>query len=243
MIKRKKRKKRKRILVLYWSIFRNDRKTINDHLYSFRNYDLENEYVYFNALWGLPFYLPFIKFDLVIMHYSLLSLKWSKKHWDFYEPRFVKVLKKMLDVKKVAFPQDEYYNSSGLCNFFKECGVDTVFTCALPEDFRKFYPEKSSGVRWIYPTLTGFVDEKTLQLIYSGNLFKGNKDREIDVGYRARQLPFWLGKHGQLKVQLADVFQKKLEKIPDLSKTFLLTLLMYLKAKTGFAFFAVAEWS
>ncbi len=42
-------------------------------------------------------------------------------------------------------------------------------------------------------------------------------NREFDIGYRARQLPFWLGRHGQLKTQLADIFLKYLDGKSDIN--------------------------
>jgi hypothetical protein len=205
-----------RILVLYWLSQKNQRKTIDDHLFSFKRYDSENDYLYFNAVLGLPRYLSYISFDAVFLHYTFFASRWSHLLWTFFFPNFVHVLSR-LKCLKIAFPQDEYAHTNELCRFFREAGVEVVFTCAFPKDYRKFYPEELSGVRHLYTTYTGFVDGETVKSIESGVFsFKPNPERELDIGYRARNLPYWLGRHGQLKVRLANAFLEKTHKYPDM---------------------------
>lgn len=197
------------ILVIYYNAHQRTRKTIVDHLYSFSRYDKKNRYIYFNAIWGVPGYISEINFDMIFFHYTVLSMRFHENVWRFLCPSLIKKISP-LNSFKVAFPQDEYCRAGDLCQFFKNVKIDLIFTCAKPEDYRKFYPEELSGVKHIVSTYTGFVDEVTLKIINSKEFnLKTNSERSIDIGYRARDLPFCLGRHGQLKVLLSKVFLEK----------------------------------
>ena len=120
------------ILIIYYSAQRNDRKTIDDHLYSFRRYDKKNKYTYFNVIWGIPRYVSTIPFDAIFFHYTFLSLRWSRFLGPLLYPGLVRQLSR-LKALKVAFPQDEYDYTCDLCRFFRDVGVTVVFTCSFPE--------------------------------------------------------------------------------------------------------------
>ena len=103
---------------------------------------------------------------------------------------------------KVLIPQDEYTNTADLWKMIRECGIETVYTCAYPIDFSTLYPKEKTGLKHLFTTLTGFVDEENLKKI--NQLSQEIKERFIDIGYRARKLPYWVGQYGQLKYLIAE---------------------------------------
>lgn len=191
-----------KILIVYYQVRKSDRNTIDEHLYAFDRYSGE-ECHYLNVFFGIPRYITKIPFDLIIYHYTFTSLKWDGG------PRFRAYLDKFGILKglsgyKVAIPQDEYVNSLPTCEYFSEFGIKTVFTCLDPQDYQRVYPRELSGLEHYITVLTGYIDERSLDDV--SRFTKPHRDRSIDIGYRARKLPFWLGRHGLMKWQLTERF-------------------------------------
>jgi len=193
-----------RILIVYYQVRKSDRNTIDEHLYAFDRYSGQ-ECHHLNVFFGVPRYITRIPFDLIIYHYTFTSLKWDgAARFRAYLHRFS--LLKGLSGYKVAIPQDEYVNSLPTCEYFSQFGIKTVFTCLSAEDFQTVYPREISGIEHYITVLTGYIDERSVQEV---SLFsKPHRERSIDIGYRARKLPFWLGRHGVIKWQLTERFQE-----------------------------------
>lgn len=195
-----------KILIFYFDSELRSRKTIYDHLLSFERYHPCHRFYYFNLLWKFPKYLKKIQFDAIILHYSVLAVRWDQGLW---QKKYREQLSHIADFhcQKIALPQDENAHTKDLCDLFKKIGIKTVYTCAYPEEYQKLYPKEATGLKHYFTTYTGFIDEETLERIQQNKLHQCN--RKIDIGYRARNVPFWLGKHGRIKKQLADVFLSK----------------------------------
>jgi len=189
-----------RILIITRTLNEQVRKTVWDHLYSFKHYVKDVDFFYCDICLRLPFFLQWVEWDGVIIHYALLAERFDQSYWKY----LLKGLKPMRKLKgaKTAIPQDEYAHIVELQELCRECGIDTVFTCALPVDYDKIYPLEETGLKHRFTTLTGFVDENTLEKIEK--LSQENSQRDIDIGYRARKLPYWLGRHGQIKSEIAE---------------------------------------
>ena len=198
---------RMRILVLYTLRKKKVRKTIQEHLYSFKHYRLEDDIIYVNVgSSGIPAYLQTIKFDVVIFHYILLAAERFiiGNGWD----RKMKGMEKISGFK-IAIPQDEYCYTNRLIQFFKQVDIDIICTCFYKEKdidfaYRKYLSEK---VKYIL-VFTGYVDENESKRL--DVFLTPYAERVIDIGYRASMLPAYLGRHGQLKYQLIDIFKKRL---------------------------------
>lgn len=186
-----------RILVLHRASC--GRKTVDDHLYSFKRYVEGVEFFYCYIFLRIPLFLRLIDWDGIIIHYSLLAERFDDTYWKYLFKELVKLNK--LKGVKVAIPQDEFLCPSDLWQFLKEAGIETVFTCAMPIDYDKLYPLDKTGLKERITTFTGFVDEDSLDTVR--RLSHEVAKRDIDIGYRARNLPYWLGKHGQIKQQIA----------------------------------------
>ena len=194
------------ILIVFYNRSYKVRKTILDNLYCFKRYSRHN-YYYLNTFSGIPFYIRNIDFDLVIYHYTFTANKWNRKE-------FGKVLDKCSELKKVrghkiAIPQDEYVNSDIINKFFLEFGIKTVFTCLPLSECSKVYPRTECEVDDFYHVLTGYIDDRSLEK-YKLDKPPRHSDRKFDVGYRARNVPFWLGAHGLIKSEISSRFKKYL---------------------------------
>jgi len=187
-----------KILVVYDLLYRDDRNTINEFLYSFERY-ADEECYYLNAAYGIPQYVTRINFDLIIFQNTFFSFRW---HYTS-APKNNHIFK---DLKgyKIALPQDECLNTDSLCDFFQQSGVKTVFTCVPQQEWQRVYPRGKSGLQHYFTVFAGYIDELALNKWSKLSLHHGA--RSIDVGYRARQSPFWLGRHGILKWQLTEQF-------------------------------------
>lgn len=199
-----------KVLVLYHNLEKHLRKTVDDHLYCFQRYVPEAQFHYCNVYRDLPRYLKWCDYDGVILHYTFFATKWNQVFWKYFY-RGVNPLKN-ISGHKVALPQDEYVHSEEVCKFFKEYGVQTVFTCAYPIDYQTLYPKEKSGLKHYFTTYPGFVDEESLRKI--NDFSQEITERNIDMGYRAFKLPYWLGRHGQLKYSIAAQFHQWKDKTP-----------------------------
>lgn len=189
-----------RILVLYYQKYEKGlRQTINEHLYSFKRYSGEDCH-YLNVAFGIPFYLAKIHFHLTIYHYTICGRKENLGQFRHLQKKWR--LLRRLNGYKVAIPQDEYMHSDAMNNFFRDFGIRSVFTCLPESEWQKVYPKAESKLDYYLSVFPGYIDEEALHKIASFQSI----DREVDIGYRARKLPYWIGRHGQLKVILGNKF-------------------------------------
>ena len=77
-----------------------------------------------------------------------------------------------------------------------------LFTCVPEAEIEKVYPQQKLPNITKINTLTGYVPKNLLK-VDPPNL----KYRQIDVGYRTRKPPFWLGDLAQEKWTIADKFR------------------------------------
>lgn len=98
-----------KILVIYYLLNKDDRNTINEHLYSFKRYSNEQCF-YLDTAYGIPKFITKINFDLIVFHYTFLAYfrGWFGGNW--YQP--IKICEGLRGYK-VAIPQDEYQRYRG----------------------------------------------------------------------------------------------------------------------------------
>ena len=108
------------------------------------------------------------------------------------------------------------------------CGVTYVFSCCPKSDQKKLYPEeKCKGVH-IVQVYAGYVEDQLVKKLQNKKL-----KRKIDVGYRARNNIFQFGKHGTVKVEIANCFIAALKGNPRLKSDIHLTYGKDMYAITG----------
>lgn len=193
-----------RILVLYWHPKGTEMLlAVRQHLQLLDDRGLR--ILYRNAIDPAPPWLAWTAPDLCILHTTFLShARWSYS-FEEYRRRFRWVAR--LRCPKVALPQDDYEHSATMDEWLLELGVTSVYSCLGPEHWPTLYPLLSGHARF-HETLTGFIDEEAAAALARRGIVPHSK-RPCDVVYRARNLPYWFGSHGQLKHRIAEVVQDR----------------------------------
>lgn len=193
-----------RVLVVYATFEPRLRSAISDHLFAFRRYSQAACY-YVNAV--LPTARALITTldpDFVIFHTSLLSQRWDRHAMARIERRLWPL--RNTRAVKVALPQDEFLDSDYLCAFIREFQVDHVFSVASPSEWPKIYGALGDEVPAISQVLTGYLEDTSVARI---DELARTVARTLDIGYRAWHAEPWLGRHGQLKTELASRFHER----------------------------------
>jgi hypothetical protein len=134
------------------------------------------------------------EFDVVAIHYSIAV--WSAR---YVPPELVAKLARFRGLT-VQFIQDEYRSVDAVTGTMRELGVDVLFTCVPEPEASEIYDSRLPGVTRL-TTLPGYVPDELV-----GRPAAALDERPLDVGYRARDLPFWLGRLGREKVEIAEGF-------------------------------------
>jgi hypothetical protein len=160
--------------------------------------------LYRNAIDPAPPWLAWTAPDLCVLHTTFLShARWNYDFED-YRRRFAWVAK--LQCPKVALPQDEYDHAEVMDEWLVELGVSSCYSCFGPEQWEILYP-RLVGRASFHATLTGFIDEDAAAEL--APRIVPHAERPRDIVYRARNLPYWFGSHGQLKHRIAEVVQER----------------------------------
>ncbi|NIM97414.1 MAG: hypothetical protein GTO24_04820 [candidate division Zixibacteria bacterium] len=170
--------------------------TFIDHLDAFINFSQHNFYC-LSFLGKLPRKLDLHRFDIIVIHYSVF-LSFSSEYFLNSQSR-----QRIRDFPglKVLFVQDEYRGVNAVIENMKSMRIHVLFTCVPDGEIEKVYPSKAlPGLRKIN-TLTGYAPKA----LVTRDVLR-IKDRPIDVGYRTRKLPYWLGELGYEKIQIAEKF-------------------------------------
>lgn len=180
------------------------RNTIIEHLYSFRQYSHHRCFYLDVDADSAPLHLKYLKYDLIIFHYGFISARWGGHEYLIEAMRKINWLK---DIKclKAVMPQDEYRNNTSIVTFINDFNIDIIYSVAPESEWHKIYEGVNFERVRFYKTLTGFVNDTTVSKISHIQKEEGI-DRDIDIGYRARNMPPWLGKHGYLKTQIGEIF-------------------------------------
>ena len=133
-------------------------------------------------------------YDVVVLHYTVFVL-----HDDHLSPWFREQLASFGGLK-VQFIQDEYRHVDAMTTRMRELGIDLVFSSVPSEAVPLVYGPRLPGVE-ILPTLTGYVPAGL-----EGRPRQQLQDRPLDVVYRGRSIPYWLGRLGQDKVLIGREF-------------------------------------
>jgi hypothetical protein len=178
------------------------RLAIKQHLQTLDTSEIKHEITYHNV-YGNTRRLRDLNFDAVILHTTFLCMRWSHLFYLLkWELRWIKDI----PCKKIAIPQDEYDHSEILDEWMYEWQAAAIFSCFDKDTCKILYPIMHDRAS-IYPALTGYIDEATARNIESRLLKIEN--RPNDIVYRASQLPYWFGSHGQLKHQIGGVFSEQ----------------------------------
>lgn len=148
----------------------------------------------------IPSTIDLSKFDAIGIHYTL-HLSDERNH--FFSPTSIERVSEFQGTK-CTWMHDEYRNVDATLERLDRLKVDTVFSVLPDSIVNDIYAEEKLPTASVETVLTGYVDEGLKDqdwVRYS--------DRQIDVGYRARPTPYWLGSLAQEKTTIGRRFAKE----------------------------------
>jgi hypothetical protein len=166
--------------------------TIQEHIRAFPAYS-EHHVRVFNPRWlTTSRYLDLHEFDVVVIHYSLCVIVENYLSADFRA--------KIRDFSglKVQFIQDDYRWVNDISAAIRDMRIDVLFTLVPPREISRVWRDEHLPGVVKLNTLAGYVPDGLV-----GRPVKAVADRQVDIGYRGRTLPYWLGRLGQEKVWIA----------------------------------------
>lgn len=179
------------------------RLTIRQHLEALERLPNAEWVLPYNAVHGIPSWLGKLDFDAVVLHTTFLCMRWS----IWFEPwKRRNAWLADLDALKVALPQDEYNNAETLDSWLDELGVSVVGTVLDDAHRDELYPRLAKRAAF-YELLTGYIDDDMARRV--APRLRPPAEREFDIVYRARNLPYWLGSHGQLKHRIGEAVAER----------------------------------
>ena len=135
------------------------------------------------------------RYDALIIHYSIYTLGsyFLSPEWAYRITCF--------DGLKVQIIQDEYRDIDQMKAQMRCLGVRVVFSSLALTQSRQVYDGPFMEDIEVFSCLPGYFSERILNLPK-----KPLHEREYDIIYRGRDLPWTTGKHAREKSELADTF-------------------------------------
>jgi hypothetical protein len=133
-------------------------------------------------------------YDVVVLHYTIFVLS------DNYLAPWFREQLAAYGGLKVQLIQDEYRQVDAVTERMRELGIGLLFSSVPDDAVADVYGPRLPGVR-VVSTLTGYVPaqlEGRPKLPLAG--------RPLDVVYRGRAIPYWLGRLGQDKIRIGQEF-------------------------------------
>lgn len=175
-----------------------DASTVTDHLDAFLNFSRSNV-TQLSFLRHLPAHLQLDKFDVLVIHYTI-AIGYMSEHFIDEE---AKERIRNFNGLKVVFIQDEYRSVNKVLETMQFLKIDVLFTCVPEQEIEKVYAGNVLPQVTKINTLTGYVPKALVKL-----QVPKISERPVDVGYRTRKPPYWLGELGYEKWQIADRFME-----------------------------------
>ncbi len=197
-----------KILVVFSHMATPMRATLRDMLYCFSKYSNARVYYLNLAIGYVPWYVRKVSFDLIIFPTLFLNSHWKPQ-------RFLKLQHQVAflqdtDAIKIAIPQDEFHNPKALCQFINKFDVKHVFSVQPEFEWKNIYRNVDFTKVQFHRILTAYLDDNVLAKINRRKTTLSKRD--ITIGYRSlgnTQKNFaWYGRHGLLKVTIADRVQE-----------------------------------
>jgi hypothetical protein len=174
-----------------------------EHVRSFSRYS-SYDVVEINTRLKFPAYLNKYEFSVIVLHYTLFGLPICM------EDKFLEYLKTSKKSFKIAFLQDEYRYWPERAQFLNECKIDCVYTLLESNYFDSTYRRRTNVKQLVY-NLPGYVSTEIEQWYHK--YYKPEDQRSIDVGYRGRRLPYYLGYGSQEKHFIGVEFRKRAQEL------------------------------
>ena len=175
-----------------------DASTVREHLHSFGRHSRRRVWEV-NTDFGFPAGLADVEFEAIILHYSIFGMGryFLDRDWLRY-----------IDgsgAYTIAFFQDECTRCQRRFAFLNEHRIDCVYTCLEPSEFAKVYG-RYTNVPQLVSNIPGYVSD---QILDAGRRFTVPfAQRTVDVGYRGRPLPAYLGRGAMEKHEIGVRFKE-----------------------------------
>lgn len=193
----------RRVLVLYWTPTAPSaiRSAIRQHLEAIKHSPSSHRLTFWNTFDGSPALVRREKYDAVILHTTLLCLRWFD---SFAAWRHKLSWVSGLDCLKIAMPQDEYNHSEVLDEWLRDLDVDHVFSNFGTDVRPLLYPHMSQRAQF-QRAFTGYIDENLASKLETR--LSAPAQRPVDVVYRSTHPAYWFGRLGQLKYLIGEKAQ------------------------------------
>lgn len=185
------------ILLLYGHPLSVNAPTIMDHVSSFKRHSIFHVHE-INTLYGFPSSLKGFEFSVIVLHYTLFG-----SYPFVLQNKFIEYIRECKRSIKICFFQDEYQYCQPRFDLINTLSIDLIYTLLHPKYFSSVYYQNTS-VKKVLPTLAGYVPEGLERSL--DEFVKPFNERTRDVGYRARQLPFHMGRGAQEKSEISNQF-------------------------------------
>jgi hypothetical protein len=172
-----------------------DARAVRDFLFSFNAYSAHRYYYVFDCR-TLDATFDVSAFDVIMIFWTV----------DPLGPEMSEELQARIATAratKVFFRQDEHRDVRALNEAMRRLGVQVMLTCVAETDHSIFYPRALvPSLEACYTVLPGYVPRYLERVRVSPD-----RARPIDIGYRSRVMPFYLGDLGHEKRVIARRFE------------------------------------
>jgi hypothetical protein len=187
------------MLIIYYDPASFSAPTVVENIRSFKKYSKHDVYE-LNICYGFPKSLSFANFSIIVLHYSLFG-----RFPFLLSESFSRYVESATESLKIAFFQDEMQFCQERFEIINKLNIHIVYSCLDPKYFDEVYFQNTS-VREVNQYLTGYVSDSLIRK--SLKLAKDSRMRSVDVGYRARDLPYYFGKGAREKSEIAQRFSE-----------------------------------
>jgi len=172
--------------------------TVLDHIDAFRRFSRHRFDVFNPRALTRSLALRLDDYDVVVVHYSLVLIS------DHYlAPAFREQLAEYRGLK-VQYIQDDYRQVNEMTEMIGSLGIDVLLTLVPEREIDHVWPDEKLPRTRKLTTYAGYVSDAAVA--YPSQPLDG---RAVDVGYRGRELPYWLGRLGQEKAWIAQEFVRR----------------------------------
>jgi len=190
--------RRKLSILLLCDDDRRHANTLLEHIAAFGRYSAHDVRRFNPRALSRSWMLDLAEFDVVVIHYSLCIILDDYLASDFREK-----LRRFKGLK-VQFIQDDYRWVDNITAMMRYVGIDVLFTLVPTTEIPRIWSEERLPDVVKINTLAGFLPDGSVDLCGLPL-----EERPIDVGYRGREIPFWIGRLGQEKVWIAKGVQAR----------------------------------
>ena len=169
---------------------------IRDYLFAFNAHSVHGYHYVFDC--------RVLERDVDFGAYDVIVIFWSLYLFDGRLSDAVRDRIRASRALKVLFKQDEHYAVRSLNRIMSQLGVQVMCTCVDEADHETFYPSALiPSLQGTYTVLTGYV----ATYLERARVDFG-AERPLDIAYRSRMVPPYLGDLGREKGLIADRFER-----------------------------------